>query len=174
MRLANSNFVKEHHYTFFWQGKPEQETREHGIGFAARNHLLQMIPAPTEGTEKMLTLHLSSEQGTANILCIYTPQCQFLQKQKTNSIRTSIQQSRIYHQMSFSFYSETSVQEWGVTETYGQPAWVIMEWERWMRMDNGYWNSVAYTTFGWPTLSSRQSPIKKYHGDTQDLVTGAN
>ena len=72
-RLANSGFVKEQHYTFFWQGKPEQETREHGVGFTVRNHLLQIITPPTEGMEGMLTPHLSSEQGTANILCIYAP-----------------------------------------------------------------------------------------------------
>ena len=71
--LADSGFLKEQHYTFFWQGKPEQETSEHGVGFAVRNHLLQMITPPTEGTEMMLTLCLSSEQGTANILCIYAP-----------------------------------------------------------------------------------------------------
>ena len=35
MRLADSGFVKEQHYTFFWQGKPEQETREHGVGFVS-------------------------------------------------------------------------------------------------------------------------------------------
>ena len=29
MRLANSGFMKEQHYTFFWQGKPQQETREY-------------------------------------------------------------------------------------------------------------------------------------------------
>ena len=57
----------------FWPGKLEQETREHGVGFAVRSHLLQMITLPTEGTEMMLTLCLSSEQGTANILCIYAP-----------------------------------------------------------------------------------------------------
>ena len=61
------------HYTFFWQGKPEQETREYGVGFAVRNHLLQMITPPTEGNKWILTLCLSTEQGTANILCIYTP-----------------------------------------------------------------------------------------------------
>ena len=72
-RLANSSFVKEQHCTFLWKGKPEQETREHGVGFAVRYHLLQMITPPTKGTEMMLTIHLSSEQGTANILCIYTP-----------------------------------------------------------------------------------------------------
>ena len=71
--LANSRFVKEQCYTFFWHGKPEQETRECGIGFAVRNHLLQIITPPKEGTERMPTLHLSSEQGTANILCIYAP-----------------------------------------------------------------------------------------------------
>ena len=72
-RLANSGFVKEH-YTF-WQGKPEQETWEYGVRFAVRNHLQksQMINPPTEGIERMLTLDLSTEQDTTNILCIYAP-----------------------------------------------------------------------------------------------------
>ena len=39
------------------------------------------------------------------------------------------------------------MQEWEMTETYGQPAWVIMELDRLKKMDNGYWNSTAYTTF---------------------------
>ena len=72
-RLADSGFVKEQHCTFFWQGKPEHKTREYGVGFAVRNHLLQMMTPPTEGTKKMLTLCLSSKQGTANILDIYAP-----------------------------------------------------------------------------------------------------
>ena len=72
-RHANTSFVKEQHHTFFWQGKPEQETREHGVGFAVRNHLLQIITSPTEGTKRMLTLSLSSKQVTENILCIYAP-----------------------------------------------------------------------------------------------------
>ena len=121
--------MKEEHYPFFWQGKPEQETREYGIGFAVRNHLLQMITPPTEGTKgcSHSTYHQSKAPQTS--CASTTPQCQPLQKQRTNFMMTLIQQSRIYHQMSFFFYSETSMQEWGVTETYGQPAWVIMDWK---------------------------------------------
>ena len=73
MKLADCGFMKEQHYTFFWQGKPEQETREYGIGFAVRNHLLQMITPPTEETKRMLTLCISTEQGNTNILCVYGP-----------------------------------------------------------------------------------------------------
>ena len=72
-RLANSGFEKVQHYTFLWQGKPEQETREYGVGFAFRNHLLQIITPPTEGTERMLRLCFSTEQDSANIPCFYTP-----------------------------------------------------------------------------------------------------
>ena len=70
-RLVNSGLMKEQHTTFFWQGKPEQETRENDVGFANRNHLLQMITTPTEGAKRMLTFCLSTGQGTANILCTY-------------------------------------------------------------------------------------------------------
>ena len=57
----------------FGKKKKEQETREYGVGFAVWNHMLQMITPPAERTKRLLTLCLSTEQGTANILCIYAP-----------------------------------------------------------------------------------------------------
>ena len=89
------------------------------------------------------------------------PQCQFLQKQRINSMMTSIQQSRTCHQMSFSFCLETSMQDWGVTETLGQPAWVIIELERWMKMDSSYWNFAANTTFVGSNSFFQTKPYQK-------------
>ena len=51
----------------------------------------------------MLTFNLSSEQGTANNPCIYALTMS-ASPETRQILRTSIQQSRTYHQMSFSFY----------------------------------------------------------------------
>ena len=37
-RLAGSGSIKEKHYTFYWQGKPEDGPRIHCVGFAVRNN----------------------------------------------------------------------------------------------------------------------------------------
>ena len=42
-RLAESGTLGERSYTFFWQGKSEKEMREHGVGFAIRNELLDAV-----------------------------------------------------------------------------------------------------------------------------------
>jgi len=72
-RLPESGSLKEEHYTFFWQGKGAEEVREHGVGFAVRHALLRMIKPPTDGTERILMLRLSSMQGPVNLVCVYAP-----------------------------------------------------------------------------------------------------
>ena len=72
-RLADSGTIREKNYTFFWQGKKDDQRREHGVGFAVNNKLLKMISEPTEGTERLLTMRLNTSQGPANIICAYAP-----------------------------------------------------------------------------------------------------
>ena len=50
-RLAEAASLREKDYTFFWQGKPKDEKREHGVGFAVKNSLLNMIEAPSKGSK---------------------------------------------------------------------------------------------------------------------------
>lgn len=59
-RLADSGLLRERDYTFFWQGRGEKEARLHGVGFAVKNSLLSAIEPPTDGTERILALRLSS------------------------------------------------------------------------------------------------------------------
>ena len=40
-RLPETGSVSERDFTLFWQGKPSDEVREHGVGFAVRNKLLR-------------------------------------------------------------------------------------------------------------------------------------
>ena len=42
-RLPETGSVRERDFTLFWQGKPSDEVREHGVGFAVRNKLLGSI-----------------------------------------------------------------------------------------------------------------------------------
>ena len=72
-RLPDSGSLKEERYTFFWQGKSAEEIREHGVGFAVRNTLLCTINPPTDGTERILSLQLSTAQGPVNLVCTYAP-----------------------------------------------------------------------------------------------------
>lgn len=72
-RLAADGMMREKNYTFFWKGKASEEPRIHGVGFAIKNSLLQMIAPPTGGSERILSLTLSTSSGKVNILSIYAP-----------------------------------------------------------------------------------------------------
>lgn len=72
-RLADSGTLREDSYTFFWQGKPLEEPRQHGVGFAVKNTLISSIETPTAGTERILSLRLSTSLGPATIVSVYAP-----------------------------------------------------------------------------------------------------
>lgn len=72
-RLASSGSIKEKEYTFFWQGLGPDEHRLHGVGFAVRNSLLASIEPPSQGTERILSLHLTTSSGPTHILSVYAP-----------------------------------------------------------------------------------------------------
>lgn len=72
-RLADTGCLKESDYTFFWQGKQEEEVREHGVGFAVRNSLLQNVQLSDSATERLISLRLNTTDGTINLLCVYAP-----------------------------------------------------------------------------------------------------
>ena len=62
-RLQANATLLEKDYTFYWQGRAEREVRLHGVGFAVRNSLLSTIQPPTVGTERILSLRLSTSTG---------------------------------------------------------------------------------------------------------------
>ncbi|XP_047472781.1 uncharacterized protein LOC125027721 [Penaeus chinensis] len=72
-KLADSGTLREESYTFFWKGKPPEEPRQHGVGFAVRNTLMTSIDPPSAGTERILTLRLSTSSGSATIISVYAP-----------------------------------------------------------------------------------------------------
>ena len=72
-RLSDSGSVRERDYTFFWHGRPENERREHGVGFAVRNSLLGSITPPSEGSERILTMQLNTTAGLVTLISAYAP-----------------------------------------------------------------------------------------------------
>ncbi|XP_050703781.1 uncharacterized protein LOC126989216 [Eriocheir sinensis] len=72
-RLSGSGSVREKDFSFFWQGKPPEEIREHGVGFAVKNTLLGTITPPTDGTERILSLQLNTSVGPATLISAYAP-----------------------------------------------------------------------------------------------------
>ena len=72
-RLPETGSVRERDFTLFWQGKPSDEVREHGVGFAVRNKLLGSITPPAEGTERILSLRLQTSPGPVSLISAYAP-----------------------------------------------------------------------------------------------------
>ena len=72
-RLAANVSLREKDYTFFWQGKLTHDPRLHEVGFAVKNSLLSTTEQPTNGSERILSLRLSTASGSVNLLSIYAP-----------------------------------------------------------------------------------------------------
>ena len=50
-RLADSGTLKEKDYTFFWKGNSSEQRREHGVGFAVKNSLLNKVKPGSNSSE---------------------------------------------------------------------------------------------------------------------------
>ncbi len=62
-------------YTFFWKGKPSEDRRIHGVGFAIKNELLKLMPeVPVGINERIMTLQLKLDRNqTATVISAYAP-----------------------------------------------------------------------------------------------------
>ncbi len=58
-RLAADGALQEEGYTFYWQSRPEEEPRMHGVGLAVKNSLAPIILPPCSRTERILSPSLS-------------------------------------------------------------------------------------------------------------------
>ena len=72
-RLAESGSLKESDYTFSWQGKKEDEQRQHGVGFAVRNTLFDKLQLGHQATERLMSLAINTAESPINLLCVYAP-----------------------------------------------------------------------------------------------------
>ena len=70
-RLAELGTLRERDYTFVWKGKGADEVREHGVGFAIKNSLMQMAEPGEDGTERIYTLRLHTTDRACDLcLCL--------------------------------------------------------------------------------------------------------
>ena len=72
-RLLGSGSIKESCYTFFWQGRPQGQPKQHGVGFAIKNSMVDAIIPSSEGTERIFSLSLSTSSGPVRLFSIYAP-----------------------------------------------------------------------------------------------------
>ena len=70
-RLAGQGSIREKNFTFFWHGKSVDERREHGVGFAVKNTLLQSVEVGSDGNERITTLRLHTKKETATLVSVY-------------------------------------------------------------------------------------------------------
>ena len=72
-RLPDNGSVKENNYTFYWQGLGINEPRLHGVGFAVKNKLVNLIQTPIAISERIISLRLYAKGGIINIISAYAP-----------------------------------------------------------------------------------------------------
>jgi hypothetical protein len=59
------------YYTFFWRGRGINETRQHGVGFAAKNDLLSSIEIPVGVSERLLAMRMLTSCGYVTLITVY-------------------------------------------------------------------------------------------------------
>jgi hypothetical protein len=72
-RLAGTGTIKEAHYTFFWFGRPLEESRIYGTGFAISNRLLSSTQTPSGVNDRISVLKVNTKQGSIYIVNAYAP-----------------------------------------------------------------------------------------------------
>ena len=96
-RLPESGIIRERDYSFFWQRKAADETREHSVGFAIKNNLLGSIIPPSEGTERLLKLQLQTSAGLVSLISTYAPTLTSVSELMIGSMTTSVLPSAKFH-----------------------------------------------------------------------------
>ena len=75
-RLPDSGQLEERGsgYTFFWSGRPRDEHRQAGVGFAIRNKYIKLLDKlPLGINDRLMTLRLKMTYGHVTIISAYAP-----------------------------------------------------------------------------------------------------
>lgn len=72
-RLPGAGTIREMNYTFFWFGKPENQARLYGTGFAVHNSMISSIQTPIAVNERISSLKLNTKQGIILVISTYAP-----------------------------------------------------------------------------------------------------
>ena len=81
-RLPESGSINS--YTIFWQGKPQGQRREHGVGFAMRNNIIPFFETSVAITIRLKTLKVHIAKGPLTIFSVYAPTLQADDEDKNN------------------------------------------------------------------------------------------
>ena len=72
-RLSGTGSIKERNYTFYWFGRPQDQVRLFGTGFAVHNSLVTSIQTPQALSERVSYLRLGTVQGNILVISAYAP-----------------------------------------------------------------------------------------------------
>ena len=74
-RLSSSGSVTDIDYTFFWSGKPENERREGGVGFAIKKEIVSTLTEmPRPVSDRIMTMRLPLDKNAfATLISVYAP-----------------------------------------------------------------------------------------------------
>lgn len=78
VRLPDSGSLKEQAggYTFYWQGKPETEKRESGVGFAIKNSI-KLSELPVGHSDRIISLRIPiNNDRSVHLISVYAPTMQ--------------------------------------------------------------------------------------------------
>ena len=128
-RLLESGIIRQRDYSFFWQGKAADETREHGVGFAIKNNLLGSLISPSEGTERLLKLQLQTSAGLVSLISAYAPTLTSASELKDRLMTTLVLPSVKFHRKILCSSSVTSMPGLVLTTALGQLVWATL-WNR--------------------------------------------
>ena len=70
-RLAGQGSIREKDFTLFCDGKSVGERREHDVGFAVKNTLLQHVEIGSDGNERITTFRLHIKKVTSTLVSVY-------------------------------------------------------------------------------------------------------
>lgn len=89
-KLVWQTHLKEKDNMFFWQGKSSDELRQHRVGFAVRNSLLNMVERGSNGFKRLFTLRLNNMAGPLTLVSVYAPTLSGRQGRKLAATISSI------------------------------------------------------------------------------------
>ncbi len=109
-------------YTFFWRGKPEDQPRIRGVGFAIKNVLVnRLLEFPVSINECLMTLRLQlAKNQQATVVCAYAPTLVSDDESKENFISVRIPSSPKSQRKTRSSYLETLMPESERISNFGE------------------------------------------------------
>ena len=74
-RFSESGGFNDLEYSFFWSGKPEEERREAGVGFAIKKNIItNLMEMPRPVSDKIITMRLPlSNDNFTTLISVYAP-----------------------------------------------------------------------------------------------------